>query len=78
MLLALLALALREHDNERAQAVAALLPDGHPARAWAAGEAIAIEKAMLIDLGDAGAVKEAYGWMKPPKSPENPGAVDLA
>lgn len=74
---ALLALGLRDRAAEKAHDVAAMLPEGHPARAWAAGEEIVIEKAMLIDLGDAAAVKEAYSWMKPPKQDANPGAVDL-
>lgn len=77
VLLALFAFALRERDHERAQAVAALLPEGHPARVWASGEEIAIEKAMLIDLGDAGAIKEAYNWMQPAKPPKDPSDVDL-
>lgn len=75
--LALLTLGLRDRAAEKAQAVAAMLPEGHPARSWAAGEDVVIEKAMLIDLGDAAAVKEAYSWMKPPKRPANPGEVNL-
>lgn len=59
LLPALLALGLREHDMQRVQMVATSLPGGHSAGASAAGEDIAIKRPMLIDLGDAGTVKEA-------------------
>jgi len=75
--LALLALGLRDRANDKAQAVAAMLPAGHPARAWAAGEEIAIEKAMFIDLGDAASVKEAYRWMKPQKQKSDSASMPL-
>lgn len=65
--LALLAGALRDRDVERAVAVAALLPVGHPAREWAEGSEAPVDRDSLIDLGDASAVKEAYHWMPHPQ-----------
>ncbi|WJY18331.1 hypothetical protein QQS45_12000 [Alteriqipengyuania flavescens] len=62
----LLAGALRERAPQLAADVAARLPERHPARAWAEGQDITIERSMLIDLGDAASVKEAYFWMKKP------------
>ncbi len=59
--IALLAIARRDRDPEHGAAVAARLPEGHPARAWALGEEVKITWEMLIDLGDASAVKEAFG-----------------
>lgn len=64
--LALLAGALRERAPQLAADVAARLPEGHPARAWAEGQDITIDRSMLIDLGDAASVNEAYFWMMKP------------
>ena len=62
--LALLAFARRDRDPDHGTSVAARLPEGHPARAWAMGEDVKITREMLIDLGDASSVKEAFSWMK--------------
>jgi hypothetical protein len=61
--LSLLAVALHDRDPERSAAITAKLPEGHPARRWAQGEALSIDRPALIDLGDASAVKEALTWM---------------
>lgn len=63
--LAILAIARCEVDPGEGASVAALLPAGHPARRRAIGEEIAISREMLIDLGDASAVKEALDWLGP-------------
>lgn len=61
--LALLAVALRDRDPERSAKIAAMLPDGHPARCWASSDEVMISPDMLIDLGDASSVNEALNWM---------------
>jgi hypothetical protein len=63
--LALLARATGCRDVTHAAAIAEKLPSGHPARLWSEGAQIAIDRTMLIDLGDAAAVREAFAWMKP-------------
>lgn len=64
ILLAFLAAAMFDRDPERSAKIAVQLPNGHPARRWAAGENLDISRDMLIDLGDASAVNEALGCMK--------------
>jgi hypothetical protein len=63
--LALLARATRLRDVKQSAAIAARLPNGHPARLWSEGAEVAIDRTMLINLGDSSAVREAYAWMKP-------------
>ena len=61
--LVLLCIGLHERDPVRAAAVAGRLPANHVARALARGEAVKPERAALIDLGDASAVKEVLSWV---------------
>ncbi|OYW46432.1 MAG: hypothetical protein B7Z08_00995 [Sphingomonadales bacterium 32-68-7] len=63
--LVLLALGTSDRDPDLTGRIVDRLPPGHVARRWHTEDDPAIERADLIDLGDASAVKEALSWMKP-------------
>ncbi len=68
VLLLLVIRELVERDAELAQRIARMLPESHPALAWAFGEEMeSVHDEMVSDLGDPGICAEVLFFMRPTK-----------